>query len=253
VSQDPADTLRRVTSTIEYLRVSVGQDDTREWIGCAAVVGDPDLLGDLVRSTAADRGTERDDVAMSLFVQGYAFRIASIAVGGWLLDGEVLDVSPGATAIALGRNRPNAVRLDAVRLHDAGDDPLATLHRTLVDEHLALLVANAHAACRVGERLLWSGVGAAFASSFGAFMAPLPDRWSEIRIRIEQLMGRARPELADTGRIAHVGPLWAWERTACCLWYTTTGGDRCEDCSLWTDDERRARYDRVLAGLESDR
>jgi len=253
VTVDAVTALAQVTDVVDYLRVTVGPDDSRDWFACRSLVDDGDALLALVRGTAAERGTDRDDVAMSLFVQGYAFRIASLAVGVWLLDERVLDVSPNTTSIALGRNRPNAVRLDRARLHDIDDtdgDALTTLHRTLVDGHLARLVATAHDACRVGERLLWSCIGAALASSFGALMGPLPDRRVEIRDRFEELLAAARPELAAGGRVAHVGPLWAWERSACCLWYTTTDGDKCEDCSLWSDDERRARYDRVLTSLE---
>ena len=244
-----AEVVHRVTSTVDYLRVTVGGDAGDGWIPCEPLVSDPDRLIELVRSTAADRGTDRDDVATSLFVQGYAFRIASLAIGAWLLDDVVLDVDPARTSIALGRARPNAVRLDEAVLVDV-DDALAGLHAELVDGHLARLVDTAHEACRVGEALLWGNVGAGCASSFGAFMAPLEGRRLEVRDRLEAFLGAARPELASSGRAVHVGPVWAWERSACCLWYKTDSGFRCEDCSLWTAEERRERYDRVRAELE---
>ncbi|MFP5321426.1 MAG: IucA/IucC family C-terminal-domain containing protein [Acidimicrobiia bacterium] len=249
-----ADVVERVTATVGHLRVTVGADGGADWIPSEPLVDDPDRLIELVRATAADRGTDRDDVATSLFVQGYAFRIASVAIGAWLLDDVVLDVRPARTAIALGRARPNAVRLDDAVLVETGlvdGDALAALHDVLVDDHLARLVATAHDACRIGEALLWSNVGAGCASSFGAFMGPLEDRRPEIRDRFQAFLAAARPELRRSGRIAPVGPLWAWERSACCLWYTTESGFRCEDCSLWTADERQARYDRVLAELGS--
>ncbi len=89
----PAGTLGRLLSTVDYLRVTVGEPD-REWLASSAMTSDPEQLAAVVRSTAADRGTDRGDVAMSLFVQGYAFRIASIAIGAWLLDDIVVDVAP---------------------------------------------------------------------------------------------------------------------------------------------------------------
>lgn len=242
-------TLARVCETVEYLRVSVGGDDQREWLACDDLVQDPEALATVVAATAAGRGTDRDDVAASLFVQGYAFRVASVAIGAWLLDDVVLDVDPATTWIALGRHRPDALRLADARSVDAAD-PLAGLHEVLVDRHLAALVRAAHEACRVGEALLWGNVAAACASSFGAFMGPLPDRHGHIRDRAEAFFAAARPELARAGRIVHVGPLWAWERASCCLWYKTDSGFRCEDCSLWTDDDRRARYERALAEVE---
>jgi len=176
-----------------------------------------------------------------LFVQGYAFRIASIAIGGWLVGNAVIDVSPASTAIALGCGRPNAVHLREVELVDVD------LHAHLIGEHLAPLVETAHEACRVGAPLLWGNVGASCAASFGAFVDPRPDLRSEIRDRVESFFATARPELARAGRVVRVGTRWAWERNACCLWYQTDSGYKCEDCSLWTDAERAARYAAVLS------
>ena len=248
-----AGVVTRALSTVEYLRVTIGAgtDDGRTWLPSSALVTDPELLRDVVRPTAAERGTDRDDVALSLFVQGYAFRVASIAIIAWFLDGVVLDVDPRGMSIALGRGRPNAVRLDEARLVAGDVDPegvLTTLHEVIVDGHLAPLVANARAAIRAGEPLLWSNVGAAFASSFGALMAPLPDRRLEVRERFEAFLAAARPELRTSGRIAHVGSLWAWERAACCLWYLTESGFKCEDCSLWRRAELDERYERMITG-----
>jgi ferric iron reductase protein FhuF len=239
--------LDRVTSTVDYLRVTVGDGSgATDWLPCDRLVSDPAALGELARATAAGRGTDRDDVAMSLLVQGYAFRIASAAVGAWLLGDAALDVSPAGMAIAVGRHRPNAVRFDDPRLVTT-DDPLGAVHTELVDGHLAPLVATAHQACRVGEALLWSNVGASCASAFGAFMGPLPDRHEEIRDRAGAFFATARGELAGSGRLVPVGTAWAWERKACCLWYRTTDGSRCADCSLWSDEERRERYDAAIA------
>jgi hypothetical protein len=109
--------LDRVTSTVDYLRVTVGDGPgATDWLPCDSLVSDPVALGELARATAAGRGTDRDDVAMSLLVQGYAFRIASVAVGAWLLGDAALDVSPAGMAIAIARHRPNAVRFDEPRL-----------------------------------------------------------------------------------------------------------------------------------------
>ena len=252
-----AEAVARVTDAVSYLRVEVREHATGTdpagpaWLSCTRLCTDADALAELARATAAGRGTDRDDVALSLFVQGCAFRVASVAIGAWLLDDLVLDLDPRRAAIALGRDRPDSLRLDDPRLVDVRDHDDAAvftaLHRSLIDEHLALLVDTAHRACRVGRALLWSNVGAACASSFGAFMAPLPDRRSEVRERAERFFSAARPELGGSGRLVPVGSVWAWERRACCLWYRTEAGSRCADCSLWTVDERQARYDQAVA------
>jgi hypothetical protein len=78
-------------------------------------------------------------------------------------------------------------------------------------------------------------------------MDPLPDRRLDIRARATEFFDRARPELAASGRLVSIGPLWAWERSACCLWYRTDSGFKCEDCSLWSAAEREARYARIRA------
>jgi ferric iron reductase protein FhuF len=231
----------RITAAVDYLRVVVGPTDGGEWLACEPLVTDAARLGELVRGTKAGRGTDRDDVATSLFVQGYAFRIASTAVGAWIVGDAVLDVAPARTAIALGRHRPNAVALDEVRVLPAADT-LSALHDVLIDGHLAPMVACAHEVCRVGEPLLWGNVAASCASSFGAFAGGLPERRVEIRARAEAFFASARPEIAGAGRLVRLGDGWAWERRSCCLWYQTESGFKCEDCSLWTDDERRRRY-----------
>jgi ferric iron reductase protein FhuF len=236
---DAGEVLAQVTAAVDYLRITTGAPaEDRDWLPCGSLVSDPEALLAVVRPTAAGRGTNREDVAMSLFVQGYAFRIASVAIGGWLVADAVLDVSPTSTAVALGRDRPNAVQLDQAQLVDED------LHGHLIDRHLALLVDTAHRACRIGEALLWGNVGASCASSFGAFDGPLRERGLDldIRERVEQFFAAARPELARSGHVARVGARWAWERNACCLWYQTASGFKCEDCSLWTTDERAARY-----------
>jgi len=243
--------VEQVTSTVSYLRVADATDPAQSvdadpvWLPCEPLVSEPATLLELVRSTAAGRGTDRDDVAMSLFVQGYAFRIASLAIGSWLVADQVLDVGAATTSIALGRDRPNAVRLDQPRLVST-TDALRTLHEHVIDGHLGALVANARAACRVGEALLWGNVAASVATSFGAFMDPLAERRIEIRDRLTAFKATARPEVRSAGEIVPVGSRWAWQRHSCCLWYQTKSAFKCDDCSLWSADERLARIERIL-------
>src|SRR4051794_26057760 len=103
---EPLTIVDELTSTVDYLRISVGAAPG-EWLSCRELAADPDHLGHVVATTKLARGTDRDAVAPSLFVQGYAFRIATVAVGAWLLADAVIDVAPATTSIALGRGRPN--------------------------------------------------------------------------------------------------------------------------------------------------
>jgi len=241
----------QITATVDYLRVSVGAPPPGDsWLACGPLVSDPEHLLGVVRSTTGERGTEADHVAMSLFVQGYSFRVASVAIGGWLLGGVVIDLDPATTSIALGRGRPNAVRLDTAALVGGPGASIEALHDVLIDGHLARLVGTAHRACRIGKALLWGNVGASCAASFGAFMDPSADRRAEIRERVQSFFVAARPELARSGRVVPVGSRWAWERNACCLWYQTASAFKCQDCSLWSAEERHARYEAMRAEEE---
>ena len=231
-----------LTSAVDYLRITVG-DGPGDWVGCAELVHEPDRLGDVVAGTRPARGTDRDDVAMSLFVQGYAFRIAALAVGSWVLADALVDVDPATTAVGIGRGRPNAVRLDEpVRVVAPAD--VVLLHEVLVEQHLAPLVTTARSACRIGAALLWGNVAASCSAAFGAFAgAPsLAHRRGDVADRAQSFFAAARPELRDAGRLVRVGDRVAWERRSCCLWYRTAGGSLCEDCSLRPAGEHAARY-----------
>jgi ferric iron reductase protein FhuF len=229
-----------LTSTVDYLRISVG-DAAGEWLACDRLTSDPDHLGTVVAATKGARGTDRDDVATSLFVQGYAFRIATVSVGAWLLADALIEVDPTKTAIALGRGRPNAVRLaDGVRVIAPVD--AADVHTALIEGHLAAMVATAHESCRVGAALLWGNVAASCAAAFSAFAGELPGRRAEITERAGSFFDSARPEVGEAGHLVRVDDRFAWERHSCCLWYRTESGFMCEDCSLRPAEEHRARY-----------
>lgn len=251
---DAADALTEVSRLVDYIRITIGAAAAdAAWVAAGPLVREPDVLYEAMRTTMDGRGIERDDIGMSLLVQGYAFRIASVSVGSWLVGGGVVDVSPANVEIQFSRHRPNAVRLDHARWIGAPSGPdldWAALHRHLVDEHLAVIIDTARRACRVGARMLWSNVASSCASSFGAFMAPMHDRAVWVRAMAQQFFATARGELAAGGEVVPIGPVWAWQRHACCLYYQHTGGSRCGDCSLFTLDERRERYARILAEVD---
>lgn len=242
--------MRELLATVDYLRVTVGTDGRKgRWLACEDLIADPALMMEIVRSTAAAWGTDDEMVAMSLFVQGYAYRIASTAIGSFVLSGDVLPVRPENTEIALDEHRLNAVRLASAELVEAEDD-LTVLHRVLIDEHLAPFVATAHRSTRIGEALLWGNVGSSCAASFGAFVGPIPESAEQIRHLVEGFFDTARESLRHSGHVVRIGDglRWVWERKACCLYYQTeiSNGDKCADCSLWTPAERSARNAETL-------
>lgn len=241
--------IEELRATVDHLRISVGDTGDR-WVRCAPLLASPAALGAVIGPTKPHWGTDRDDVATSLFVQGYAFRIASLSIGAWLVADVIVDVSPGNMSIALGRWGPNAVDLtvaSALPARAGNPAPVEALHVALIDGHLAALVDSAHRSCRVGEALLWGNVAASCATAFGAFAAALPDRRVELRDRGERFFATARAEVGDRGCLVRVGSHVAWERRSCCLWYRTDSGYLCDDCSLRSDADRRARCAALLA------
>lgn len=230
---------------VDHLRISDGPLGETGFTPCRGLLAEADHLREIVAEVGSRRGLERPDVAMSIFVQGYAYRVASIAIGVWLLDGVVLDVRPENMAIAVEDGHPVRIRFEAYR-PAKGTADLANLHSVLVDQHLAALVEASTEAMRIGRPLLWSNIGSSSASSFGAFMTALPDRWERIRTQAEEFFAAARPELKRSGSVVRVGPVWAWERNACCLWYQVDNNEKCSDCSLWSRAVRDERYRKVL-------
>lgn len=241
-----------LTTSIDYLRITVGGETGPDWLACAELISDPAALGAAVVGVAPERGAERAAIATSLFVQGYAFRIAAVTIGTWLLGEQPIAVDPTATAIALGRGRPNALRLDGTRVLE--DRTAHGVHEHLVDGHLAPLVENARASCRIGRALLWGNVASSIASCFNAVAGVRPSRRVEIRRRAADFFAAARPELRDAGEVVPVGIQFAWERRSCCLWYqTATATGMCGDCSLHSDAHRAERYAAMLAEQATDR
>ncbi|MCQ3802551.1 MAG: (2Fe-2S)-binding protein [bacterium] len=244
------DVVEELLATVDYLRISVGTaDGGGRWLSCNGLITDPTQLLNIVRPTAAAWGAD-DMAAMSLFAQGYVFRVATVAIGSFVMSGDVLSVHPKSTAIGMDQHRLNAVRVDRAELV-AADGDLAVLRRVLIDEHLATFVDAAHRSMPIGEALLWGNVGSSCAASFGAFVGPLTGQAERIRHLVEGFFATSsRRELARSGQVVRIGDglQWAWERNACCLYYQTeiSDGAKCADCSLWTPAERSVSYAKML-------
>lgn len=248
--------LERITEAVGHMRITVDTDarvvdPTTEWTACEALVNDPDSLASVVASIAAERQIERLDIALSVFAQGYAYRVAAVGIGAWVLDGAVLDLDPRRMAVAFDQSRPRGVRFTHPRLiaHNPVRDPqaLSTLHRELLDRHLTPFIATARTVARVGTRTLWANVGSSCASAFDAFLGALPHQREQIRTYAQTFFAEGPIELARSGELIPVGDRWAWDRKACCLWYQHADNAKCSDCSLRRPDERQARYDQMLA------
>jgi hypothetical protein len=267
--------LGQVGELVSYLKAEVGSveithvADIEEvedglWISCQELVADPTGLGTVIRGTGRAIGTDDQVIAASIFIQGYAYRVATMAVACLTAGGMVPGSSYEAMAVGLGRGRVSKVAyLDPTVFDMVGNRPPAdalveasTTDRALtlvleqvVEEHLRPLIAATRQQVRVGERLLWGNVAASVSTAFrtmegclGPWVVRLGKRFFEL----------APPELRGLGTFLLIESQdrrgWFWERTNCCLFYQIEGHAKCSDCSLIPAGERRAAYEASLSG-----
>jgi ferric iron reductase protein FhuF len=237
-----------VQARASYLRCSPVAPADEGWIRCADLVGDPERLRREIDATAAGRGTADPQVAASLYAQAYAFRVPSIAVAAYGLGLPVPSAAPAVTAVRVGRHRPAELAILDATCRTMG---AAEVARMVVDEHLAPFVAAVRATTRIGERLLWGNVAASIAAVFRSVQGVGPGGDPDVRARAQKLF-TAASRLDGLGGYTCLevpGALgWYWDRTSCCLWYQTTSGAYCDDCSLHDPSELAARRRADLLG-----
>ena len=223
--------LAAVAQQVSYLRGSVTADG-EDWLGCGVLVSDPAVLAEVVRATRAGFATDDDAVAASLFTQAYAFRVAGVVLAAYALDLPVPDVAPDVTAVRLDKPRPSAGAYLSPQLHRLEADALAI---ELLDDHLRRFVDAIHGAFRVGERLLWGNVASSCATAFRAVESSDADS-ARVRDRAEEFFAAAHQWFDGLGGftvLRHADQEgWYWDRTSCCLWFRTTNGQLCDNCSL---------------------
>jgi ferric iron reductase protein FhuF len=222
-----------VQARVSYLRCSNEAPAADGWIGCAELIAEPDRLRAEIDATAPGRGTDDPQVAASLYVQAYAFRVPSIAVAAYALGLPAPTTAPQSTAIRVTRDRPGQLAILDTRCRSTD---AAALADELFDGHLVPFVRAVRATTRVGERLLWGNVAASLATIFRAVQSAGPFGDADVRVRADRFEQAAAPWLDGLGRYSTIRVSdalgWHWTRTSCCLWYQTTGGSYCDDCSL---------------------
>jgi hypothetical protein len=251
------DTFAAVEGTVDYIRASTSAPADDGWMRCDGLVDDPRLLVDLVATTGRGRGTDEPQVAASLFVQGYAFRVPSVAVAAHALGLPRPSLALDATAFRIARHRPAGVaHLDP--------RPAPSGRAAVVDDvlgHLDAVIRATRAHVTVGERLLWGNAAASLAVVFRAVEGALADHDQRRAVRRSaDAFFAADPRLRGVGAFEVVGEPpddgWFWARTNCCLWYRTadeqpergqSGNRMCDDCSLLDPAARVAGWRTQLA------
>ncbi len=230
---DVDDVLEAVAARVGHLRASTGEvpEEEEGWLDCDAV-GAADLDAAISGSGATGTGERR--VAASLLVQSYAYRIAAPSLAAYAVGLPWPSPEAAATSVRLVGGKARALCFRVGALGEAGD--VESLVDAAFSSHLVPFVSTARASQRLGARLVWSNVAASCAAAFRAVEGSARERGdlaerSAIRRRAAELFEHAR-WLAGTGRFAASSADWRWERSACCLWYRTSGGRTCEGCSL---------------------
>jgi ferric iron reductase protein FhuF len=249
VPRDLAGATARLQELVPYLRAVVGADRDGEWWSCADLMARPDRLVALATRTGAERGTDDAVVAVSLFAQAYAFRLAGTAFALWLVSDLSPTLEPASTSFTLARSRPASVAW-----HDtsAAVDPAGARLRHEIVGHLAAFVAAVRGEVEIGERLLWGNTVTAMAVAARAVHGAFPaGERLPVRDRAQGWLDALPADARGLGTFVHLGAPeqhgWFWERTNCCLNDRIPGAPRCGDCSRTPPHERRAAFLASLA------
>lgn len=245
------ETITTIQQRVSYLRCTIlddsqdgsGGPDGDGWYRVDRLLADPDRLELLIRSTGDARGADDAQVAASLFVQSFAFRLASIATAGWALGLPSTSLEPDRIGFRITRNRPGELGVWSTELvhHDA-----ASLVAALVDGLIAPMVAAVRERIQVGERLLYGNAASSIATVFRAVQSTGPRGDHVVRDRAVEFFA-AHPRLADLGAWSTIETEdalgWFWDRGNCCLWYRSAeaNGRYCDDCSLHDPTDRTER------------
>ena len=225
--------LAAVGSRVVYLRASVEAPPEAEhgWRDCDTITA-----ADLHAAVAAacPPGSGDRQVAASLLVQSYAHRVAAVSLAAYAVGLPWPSPAASATSVRLADGRARALRFRTDALGQADD--VVSLADAVFTSHLVPFVSTVRACQRLGERLIWANIAASCAAAFRAVEGSARERGDAdeqamIRRRSTELL-RSVPWLDGTGGFDADGTDWGWQRSACCLWYRTSGGRTCEGCSL---------------------
>lgn len=279
---DPAlhEALRRLAACDERLPVDPGRPDAvlaaEGWTSARALT-DPGAWPRIAREYAAGIGSDKETVGGSCALQGYAWRVAGLAIGVWAQTGRVLDLGPGRVRVRLEHGRTVGVAAPDPRAAGRGGAPAGArasgtagagaasrtsgplvlrdpeaLADQLLTRHLAPVVAASRTVSRLSERVAWGNVASACASVLGLLDRALPaERRPDWRADAERLLAAPAWPAADLVGLLRVpgpdGDVLTHERRTCCLMRLAPEKAECGSCERLDPAERRARLTRNAA------
>ena len=222
------------------------------------LLADPPALRDWITRYGEHHGSARFPVVSALAFKAYTWALIECAVGRWVTERRVVDVSTSRVSVRIDSSGEPALQFLSLHYTVLPDDPMAgesgitvvstetelleALRRTLVENHLAPAVEAFRALRGGGPRPLWGTV----AQSMGypaatADPAFLPDRAATVRRLLSILPGgvEALVEIAELDEGQGWRPLLL--RRTCCYAYTLPAyGQPCLTCCLLDDAGRDA-------------
>lgn len=170
-------------------------------------------------------------VAASMVVLGYAARLVGPAVAVLLRNGVLLDLRPGN--VRFGYDPRGGFRLTTVQPAGWQGRPDALVPgwaATVLDGHLAAVVAAVRSTVPVAAGLLWGNVASGVAGALAALVRDGTVPVAEAYARGGELL--ACGPLRDAGELSMAGGGLRFVRRSCCLYYRLDGGGLCADCAL---------------------
>ncbi|MDQ1676028.1 MAG: hypothetical protein QOC93_1172 [Actinomycetota bacterium] len=210
-TQDAIRALRAAAAAGPYFAVAVGPDPAPGWRPAGDLYADPAVLAAVVERVRRRLATPERRVAASIFFQGWAARLWSVALGVLLHSGRV----PVLTTLRW-RDEGGTVYLGV----DTPELAAGDLAGVVIGQHLEPLAAAVRRGGPVADRVLWGNAASALRGAARVLDGAAPGPASAAADRV-LAAGPLRGELDADG----------WRRS-CCLYYRVPRGGVCGDCVL---------------------
>lgn len=240
-------------------------DDQPGWLSMTELASaETTHLDDILARVRSHRPSDSRQPAVTLWFGHYAFAMMAVAIGCYLTEQRVPDLTSdniwtrfntdGDPEVFAWRGRvfsaleddPQASHPDCIVL--PSQDALREHLRNCVIEHLAPIVEALRTFSSIGKPALWALAADSSASAF-TWIARLMGNQS---IGVEEArMFNAAPSLLyrkrDFIQVEHCGLNHAMtDRLSCCLYYKVEGGNYCTSCPHRPHDEKIARIKKIL-------
>lgn len=263
-----ARTLARARRLNEYLKPELGPPGGEGWIAAADLTPGAALLEALIAATQARLRTKAAAIVASAILQSYQWPLVSTAVACYLLDRRVPDLRPASTrtrftaehaadALALLGGRFSALASDPAAGHpDATVVPdlaaLRTALRAQLEAHLGGVIDRLCASLGCKPRGLWLNVADSLAGTLVWLRQHQATTLGQLEAELAALIHTPGSPLAGsrTGliQLSHQARSQVFvERTTCCYWYRTEGGEYCSTCPHRTPEDRSEQLLAYLA------